>query len=69
MSNEEKNTNEQTDDSLEYEKFQAKTVHDDPLAAVKELRLQQLAVCRVKAAVEIQTMTDKLQANKDDSSK
>ncbi|MFQ3228924.1 hypothetical protein [Reinekea sp.] len=69
MSNEDKSTNEPTDDSLEYEKFQAKSVHEDPLAAVKELRLQQLAVCRVKAAEEIQTMTDKFEANKGDGSK
>lgn len=36
----------------------------DPLTAVKALRLEQLAVCRIKTADEIQKMHDKSSASK-----
>lgn len=39
-----------TDDSLNYAQAQqAGEQPDDPLAAIKELRLRQLAVCRLKS--------------------
>ena len=42
------------DDSLEYEKAQAEMQSDDdPLAAIKAMRLEQLAVCRLKSEQEI----------------
>lgn len=61
------NSVEQVDDSLEYarslEKLQAKSdshlESDDPLAVVKELRLQQLAACRIKTANQLQAEMDK----------
>ena len=42
-------TVELTDDSLAYEHAQVGVDRDDPLAAIKRMRLEQLAVCRLKA--------------------
>lgn len=50
------NTDQPSDDSLAYarslEKAEASNqkTSDDPLAAVKDMRLQQLAACRIKTA-------------------
>lgn len=60
-------TAEQSDDSPDYEKAQGSLQADDPLAAIKALRLEQLAVCRLKTAQEMQRMRDKTQSNKDDA--
>ncbi|WNO59414.1 hypothetical protein [Rheinheimera sp. MMS21-TC3] len=50
-------TNEkQTDDSLAYENSQTELKAADPLATIKDMRLQQLAVCRLKTAEELQAM-------------
>lgn len=68
MSNKVSRTDEQADDSLEYAHAQEKRTSDDPLAAIKDMRLQQLAACRVKAAEEMQAMTDESKTNKEDSS-
>ena len=58
-----------TDDSLAYAQAQeAAEQADDPLAAIKELRLGQLAVCRLKSEEEMQAMRDKLESKQDDSS-
>lgn len=46
------------DDSLAYarslEQSHENTASEDPLAAVKDMRLQQLAACRIKTAKELQ---------------
>lgn len=56
------------DDSLEYEKAQAEMQSDDdPLAAIKAMRLEQLAVCRLKSEQEMQAMRDKSQLSDDDT--
>ena len=61
-------TEKLTDDSLAYAQAQeASEQADDPLAAIKELRLGQLAVCRLKSEEEMQTMRDKLQAQQGDT--
>ncbi len=44
------------DDSLAYEQAQAGMPAEDPLAAIKTMRLEQLAVCRLKTAEEMQAM-------------
>lgn len=46
------------DDSIAYEQAQAKAQTDDPLVAIKSMRLEQLAVCRLKAEKEVQAMRD-----------
>ena len=51
-----------TDDSLAYEYAQAGVQADDPLAAIKQMRLEQLAVCRLKSEEEMQAMRDTLQS-------
>ena len=48
--------NEQADDSLAYAESQTELKNTDPLATIKDMRLQQLAVCRLKTAEEIQVM-------------
>lgn len=40
---------------------------EDPLAAIKTMRLQQLAVCRLKTAAEMQAMADQLAKSDEDS--
>lgn len=67
MSDDIEQAKEHADDSLEYEKAQSSLQADDPLAAIKALRLEQLAVCRLKTAQEMQRMRDKTQSNKDDA--
>lgn len=58
-----------SDDSLAYAHAQEAGVQaDDPLAAIKALRLGQLAVCRLKSEEEMQAMRDKLESKQDDSS-
>lgn len=51
-----------TDDSLAYEHAQVGMPTDDPLAAIKQMRLEQLAVCRLKTEEEMQAMRDTLQS-------
>lgn len=59
---------ESADDSLEYEKAQAEMQSDDdPLAAIKTMRLEQLAVCRLRSEQEMQAMRDKSQLSDDDT--
>ena len=61
---------EQVDDSLAYarslEKAEAESQQavNDPLAAVKNMRLQQLAACRIKTAEELKTNMDKRDLDK-----
>lgn len=57
-----------SDDSRAYAQAQAGFPVDDPLAAIKALRLEQLAVCRLKSEKEMQTMRDELENDKDDMS-
>lgn len=63
-----------TDDSLAYAQAQAQAQAqeaseqaDDPLAAIKALRLGQLAVCRLKSEGEMQAMRDELASSATDS--
>lgn len=51
-----------TDDSLAYEDAQVGMPTDDPLVAIKNMRLQQLAVCRLKSEAEMHVMRDTLQS-------
>lgn len=37
------------DDILQYEQGQARNTVEDPLSAIKTMRLEQLAVCRLKS--------------------
>ena len=56
-----------TDDSLAYAQAQQTGEQaDDPLAAIKALRLGQLAVCRLKAEDEMQAMRDELESRETD---
>lgn len=65
--------NPKADDSLEYEKYlealAGRSTKDhqaepsDPLSEVKDMRLQQLAACRIKTAKELQ---DKMSKTEDD---
>lgn len=41
---------------------------DDPLAAIKAMRLRQLAVCRLRSEQEMQAMRDELGGSEDDGS-
>lgn len=59
-----------TDDSLAYAQAQAQEASeqaDDPFAAIKALRLGQLAVCRLKSEGEMQAMRDELASSATDS--
>lgn len=49
------------DDSLAYAQAQNKERGDDPLDAIKQIRLEQLAVCRLKSAKELQARTEQPQ--------
>ena len=54
--------NKADDDSLAYEKAQQGGIEtDDSLAAIKDMRLEQLAVCKLRSEKEMQAMRDKLQ--------
>lgn len=44
------------DDSAKYALSQQSKPLDDPLEAIKSMRLEQLAVCKLKAEKEMQTM-------------
>lgn len=58
--------NKPDDDSLAYEKAQQGCMQtDDPLAAIKDLRLEQLAVCKLRSEKEMQAMREKLKAEDD----
>lgn len=48
------------DDSLAYAQAQTGVQAEDPLVAIKNMRLEQLAQCRLKSAEEMQTMREKL---------
>lgn len=54
-------SSELADDSLAYAQAQAGGAAEDPLATVKQMRLEQLAVCRLKSKEEMQAMRDALQ--------
>lgn len=60
-----------SDDSLAYarslERAEANNQKksDDPLAAVKDMRLQQLAACRIKTADKLKTKMDKREMEKE----
>lgn len=45
-----------TDDSIDYDISLRGHQIEDPLAAIKIMRLEQLAVCRLKASKEMQAM-------------
>ncbi|HZJ95604.1 MAG TPA: hypothetical protein VFD11_08645 [Thiopseudomonas sp.] len=61
-SNENGPLDEQADDSLAYEHAQKGKQGDDPLTAIKNMRLQQLAVCRSKSQEEMRAMHGSSQA-------
>lgn len=62
-----KSSTNNNDDSLAYARSleRAGTNHtqetDNPLAAVKDMRLQQLAACRIKTAKELQDKMSKME--------
>ncbi len=51
---------EELDDLSAYERAQSSAPAEDPLVAVKNMRLAQLAVCRLKSTEEMQRMRDGL---------
>lgn len=54
---------EQSDDSLAYLQAQAaEEAVDDPLAAIKNMRLEQLALCRLKSQEEMRAIRQSSQA-------
>lgn len=55
-----------SDDSLVYEQTPVGVQMDDPLAAIKAMRLEQLAMCRLKTAQEMQAMRNKLENSQGD---
>ncbi len=65
--------NGQSDDSLAYtrslENAEAESQYatNDPLADVKNMRLQQLAACRIKTANQLQAKMDKTKADQSGS--
>ena len=52
----ENNVDQFVDDSVAYADAQQDKRVDDPLAAIKTMRLEQLAVCRLKTLKEIEEM-------------
>ncbi|RTE66505.1 hypothetical protein EH243_07880 [Amphritea opalescens] len=52
-----KNVDHVVDDDIEYDETQRDNPIEDPLAAIKNMRLEQLAVCRLKSMEEMQAMT------------
>ncbi|GGQ28311.1 hypothetical protein [Shewanella litoralis] len=50
---------ENVDDSAAYEMSQRGSQIDDPLEAIKAMRLDQLSVCRLKTEQEMQAMVSK----------
>ncbi len=67
--NEDEQPNQLLDDSLAYAQAHAGTQKDDPLAAIKSMRLEQLAQCRLKSAEEMRAMreTQESNANQEDA--
>lgn len=67
------NIDQPSDDSLAYarslERAEASNQQksDDPLSAVKDMRLQQLAACRIKTAEELKAKMLKTNADSTDS--
>lgn len=58
--------NKPDDDSLAYEKAQQGGMQtDDPLAAIKDLRLEQLAACKLRSEKEMLAMREKLKTEDD----
>lgn len=53
---------EQSDDSLAYLQAQAAEETVDPLTAIKNMRLEQLALCRLKSQEEMRAMRQSSQA-------
>ena len=49
------------DDILQYEQAQAHTAVEDPLSAIKAMRLEQLAVCRLKSEQKMREVRDDLE--------
>lgn len=56
------------DDILLYEQAQTRIPVEDPLSAIKTMRLEQLAVCRLKSEQEMQAMRAELADNADETS-
>jgi hypothetical protein len=67
MTDTKQNKSKHLDDSLAYAKNQTGLAAEDPLAAIKTMRLQQLAVCRLKTAAEMQAMADQLAKSDEDT--
>ena len=69
------NTNQPLDDSLAYARSLEKAeTHDelevnDPLAAVKDMRLQQLAACRIKTEKTLKNSMTKSKTHPTETSK
>ncbi len=57
------NSTASTEDGLAYEESLGVLHANDPLAAIKTMRLQQLAVCRLKSEQEMQAMRDEIKGN------
>ncbi|GGP49276.1 hypothetical protein GCM10009347_15430 [Shewanella algicola] len=55
---------ENVDDSAAYEMSQRGSQIDDPLEAIKAMRLGQLSVCRLKTEHEMQAMVSKATSTK-----
>ncbi|WP_372600242.1 hypothetical protein [Amphritea sp.] len=55
----ENNVDKLIDDSVAYADAQQDKLVDDPLAAIKTMRLEQLAVCRLKNLKETKEREDK----------
>jgi hypothetical protein len=56
-------TKNNDDKRFEYTMSQQDKPLDDPLAAIKSMRLEQLAVCRLKTEKEMQGMKQELLSN------
>ena len=56
-------TKNNDDKRFEYTMSQQDKSLDDPLAAIKSMRLEQLAVCRLKTEKEMQAMKQELVNN------
>lgn len=56
----ENNVDKLIDDSVAYADAQQDKLVDDPLAAIKTMRLEQLAVCRLKNLKETKEREDKI---------
>ena len=63
-----KQTDTLCDDILQYEQAQTRIPVEDPLSAIKTMRLEQLVVCRLKSEQEMQAMRAELADNADETS-